>query len=151
MGSQQDISNQIDLLAKNEEAIAGLYQLYADRFPEYEEFWLGLAVEEIDHSNLIHEIAQKIKQKKARLYERESGVKNIDDFNNILKQEIDRAKYEPLSHKDALITALKVVNYVIEHSYFNMFDSDSKEIRTILDKLATTNKSHHTFIRERLK
>ena len=151
MDSREDISNQIDLLVKNEESIAGLYQSYADRFPEHEEFWLGLATEEIDHSNLIHEIAQKIKLKKARLYEHKAGSKYIDDLNNILKQEIDRAKYESLSHNDALKTALRVGKYVIDHSYFDIFDSDSEEIRTVLDELTTANKKNYTFVKEHLK
>lgn len=151
MDSPQDINNQIDLLVKNEEYLAGLYQIYADRFPEHEEFWSGLAMEEIDHSNLIHEIAQKIKFKKARLYEHKSGSKYIEDLHIILKQETDRAKYEPLSQNDALTTALRVVKYVIEHSYFDIFDSDSEEIRTVLDDLETSARNHYTFIKEHLK
>jgi cell fate (sporulation/competence/biofilm development) regulator YlbF (YheA/YmcA/DUF963 family) len=151
LDSQQDISNQIDLLAKNEEAVAALYQSYVNRFPEHEEFWSGMVMAEIDHSNLIREIAQKIKSKKARIYEHKSGSKYIEDFNNIVKQATDRAKHGPLSHTDALSTALQVMKYITEHSYFDIFDSDSEEIRTVLDELATANKDHYTFIKEHLK
>jgi hypothetical protein len=151
MESPQDINGQINLLGKTEEALAGLYQIYAQRFQEHDEFWTGMAMEEIDHSNLIHDISQKIKHHQARLYEHLSGSQAMADFNNILQQETERAKYENLSHLDALKTSLKLVKYIVDHNYFYIFDSDSEEIRTILDELTEAAHSHYTFIKERLK
>jgi hypothetical protein len=148
MELSRNINEQIDLLVKNEEALAGLYQIYADRFPKHEEFWFGMATEEIDKANLIHEIAQKIKNKKARVYERLSGTKCLEEFNNMLIEETDRAHNKPLTNVDARNTALYLMQYMIEHSYFNIFDSDSEEIRDVLGQMATAIRHYYTFMKE---
>lgn len=147
----RNIIEQIGLLVKNEESLAGLYQTYADRFPEHEEFWMGMATEEIDRANLIHEIAQKIKNKKARVYERQSGTKYLEDFNDMVVEETDRAHNKPLTNDDALNTAQRVMQYMIEHSYFNIFDSDSEEIRSELDRLATAVRHYNIFMKKHFK
>ena len=150
MESQQNILEQIQILEKNEEALAGLYQVYANRFPQYEEFWFGLAMQEIDHSNLLHEMIQKVKRREARLYEHTLDIKYLQTFSDLIERETDKAKYEPISHYEALSTALRVESDIIEHKYAQIFDSDSEEIRRDLDEMTIATKRHLKLIKEHL-
>ena len=150
MKSQQDILKQIQILEENEEALAGLYQAYANRFPEYEEFWFSLAIQEIDHSNLIHELIQKINRGEALLYEHTLDIAYLQTFRDLIKRETDRAKYKPISHYEALSTALSVEKDIIEHKYAQIFDSDSTDIRRILDEMTIATKRHLKLLEEHL-
>jgi rubrerythrin len=150
MESQQDILKQIQILEENEEALAGLYQAYANRFPEYEEFWFGLAMQEIDHSNLIHELIQRVKRGEARLYEHTLDIVYLQNFKELIDRETDRANYESISHHEALSTALRVEKDIIEHKYAQIFDSDSEEIRRILDEMTIATKRHRKLLEEHL-
>lgn len=46
-GEQPDILNR---LAENEEAVGTLYREFAERLPDYDSFWSGLACEEEEHA-----------------------------------------------------------------------------------------------------
>ena len=46
----------LESLAKNEESIAELYGIYAGKFPQYKEFWLGLVKEETAHAGWIRQL-----------------------------------------------------------------------------------------------
>ena len=39
MDTKEKQNEMVELLAKNEEKVSELYQLYAEKFPDYEEFW----------------------------------------------------------------------------------------------------------------
>ena len=43
----------MEMLAVNEEAVSGLYRIYAEKFAEHKNFWAGLSVEELDHARWI--------------------------------------------------------------------------------------------------
>ena len=150
MESQQEILKQIQILEENEEALAGLYQAYANRFSEYEEFWFGLAMQEIDHSNLIHELIQRAKRGEARLYEHKLNIVFLQNFKEFIERETERAKYKPVSHYEALSIALRVETDIIEHKYAQIFDSDSDEIRRILDEMTNATKRHQKLLKEHL-
>ena len=150
MESQQDIINQIQILEENEEAIANLYQSYANRFPEYEEFWFGLAMQETDYSNLLHELIQRVKRGEAHLYEHTLDIAYLQSFRDLIKRETDRAEHKPISHYEALSTALHVEKDIIEHKYAQIFDSDSENIRRILDEMTIATKRHLRLIEEHL-
>ncbi|MEJ2740099.1 MAG: hypothetical protein P8105_09785 [Dehalococcoidia bacterium] len=150
MESQQDILKQIQILEENEEALAGLYQSYAGRFPEYDEFWFGLAMQKLDHSNLLHELIQRVRRGEVHLYEHTLDIAYLQSFRDRVKRETDRAKHEPISHYEALSTAQHVEKDIIEHRYAQIFDSDSEDIRRTLDEMTTITKRHLKLLEEHL-
>ena len=54
MDLTEDQKNIIDLFVKQELLIEKLYQLFAERYPAYKDFWNKMAKEEYQHSVLIH-------------------------------------------------------------------------------------------------
>jgi hypothetical protein len=150
MESQQNILKQIQLLEDNEEALSGLYQAYANRFPEYEEFWFGLAMQEVDHSNLIHELIQSVKRGEARLYEHMLDIEYLQIFSDLIERETDRAKYQSISHYEALSTAMGIEKDIIEHKYAQIFDSDSEHVRSTLDEMTIATKRHLRLLEEHM-
>ena len=67
-----------------------------------------------------------------------------------MNRETERAKYKPVSHYEALSTALRVETDIIEHKYAQIFDSDSDEIRRILDEMTNATKRHQKLLKEHL-
>ncbi|NIR01569.1 MAG: hypothetical protein GTN78_15445, partial [Gemmatimonadales bacterium] len=51
----------IGMMAAHESALADLYRAYADRLPEYAEFFRGLAADEVKHARTIAGFADDVK------------------------------------------------------------------------------------------
>ena len=128
-------SNEIELLAKNEESIGRLYQVYAERFPEYAEFWASLAVEETQHSNWIHELVEKAHEGSAYVVTGRFKEQAIETFLGYLEREIAKAKATTIPLIESLSTALYIEKSIIERKYFEVFDSDQTELTHLLGDL----------------
>ena len=83
----------IQTLAMNEENVGRLYEAYANKFPEHEEFWFGLAIEEVDHSNRVLELLNKVKKGSARIYEDRFHTDDLQRFQDNLKEQLDRVRH----------------------------------------------------------
>jgi len=69
----------IEMLARNEEAASQLYKAYAEKFPDYKDFWLSLAEEEIEHADWIHKLHSQIEE--GSVYFNDDRVKKALDKN----------------------------------------------------------------------
>ena len=78
--------NMIHMLAANEEAVGQLYDAYANEFPEHEEFWFGLSMEEADHSNWILELVHRVNEGSATFFKDRITIDDIQSFANYLKE-----------------------------------------------------------------
>ena len=47
---------EIEILAKNEEKLSELYQIYASKFPDYYDLWFGLAKEKEGHASWLRKL-----------------------------------------------------------------------------------------------
>jgi len=138
----EEQSNVVELLAKNEESIGHLYQVYAERFPEYDEFWSGLAMEEIEHSNWIHDLMKKVREGSVYIVKGRFKEQAIDTFLGYLGREIAKAKAETIPLIESLSTALYIEKSLIERKYFEVFDSDSAELTHLLEDLRSATEWH---------
>ena len=133
-------SNEIELLAENEESIGRLYQVYAGRFPEYAEFWTSLAEEETRHPNWIHELVGKAHEGSTYVVTGRFKEQAIETFLGYLEREIAKATTIPLI--ESLSTALYIEKSLIERKYFEVFDSDSAELTHLLEELRSATEQH---------
>ena len=138
----KELSNAIGLLAKNEESIGRLYQVYAERFPEYNEFWMSLALEETQHSNWIHELVEKVRDGSAYIIKGRFKEQAIKTFLGYLEREIAKAKATTIPLIESLSTALYIEKSLIERKYFEVFDSDSAELTHLLGDLRSATERH---------
>jgi rubrerythrin len=137
-------------LADLERNVGMLYEAYAELFPRYREFWLGLAVEEKQHENWVHDLQSYVVQSGAKLNANRFNVIAIQSFIKYLNDESVKAKKREIS----LINALSVSKYIeeslIEHKFFEVAQGDSAELKQLLSGLANATQAHNEKIREAL-
>jgi len=132
----------MQMLAATEEAVGRLYEIYANRFPEHEEFWFGLTMEEADHSNSILDLISKVRKGSANFFANQSLVENVQKFQDHLKQQQSRAKREDISFIDALHVALDIEKSLIEREFYRLFEGVSVETRNVLKYLDSASGNH---------
>jgi hypothetical protein len=134
--------NILQMLAANEEAVGRLYEAYANKFPDHEDFWFGLAMEEADHSNWIFELLHKVNEGSASIYADRSHTENIYSFHSYLTEQLNQVRQESISFADALLTALNIEKSLGERRFFQVFEGDSEETRSVLEYLASATENH---------
>ena len=132
----------LEMMATNEEAIARLYEAYSTKFTNYREFWSQLANEELQHSSWISNLNAKVRE--GGLYINEGRFKReaIQTFSDYLNREIIKAQTQDIPLITALSTALYIEQSIIEHQYFEVFKTDSVELKHLLMELSQATDDH---------
>jgi len=136
----------MELLAKNEESLSRLYQVYASRFPEYKELWGGLAGEEKNHAGWIRHFDEKVRAGQG-IYRNRFKAAAVRTFMNHTEEEIVKAKKPDYQSINAFSVAYYIEESLIERKYFEVFESDSTELKKLLQDLAKATKTHATKIK----
>ncbi|MBN2074802.1 MAG: hypothetical protein JW762_04550 [Dehalococcoidales bacterium] len=76
--------NPIRILTETEEDIGRLYEAYAKKMPEHEEFWFGLVLEEADHSTMVHSLVKKIDTESVSFTSDPEVINNLKEFRDFL-------------------------------------------------------------------
>jgi len=145
---REEDSDIIEILAKNEQAVARLYRAYADRFSEYKDFWFGLAIEEEDHASELHKLREVSDKGSLYLSQDRFNIAAINTFSRYLEEESAPDRVEELSLINALSIAVYIEESIIEHKFFDVFETDSVELRHILLNLAAETKRHLEQVRQ---
>lgn len=132
----------IELMAKNEEAIASLYNLYSIKFPEYGKFWINLSRDEISHANWIRLFLGKFKQEEITFNKNRFKKEAISSFLEYLKKKRTQAETRDIDIIGALAVALDIEKALIERSFFEIIDADSEALKEILSKLTSATVVH---------
>ena len=138
----------LNYLASNEELIGRLYITYANRFPEQHQFWQDLADEENKHASWIRQLQSKAEE--GRLYIKTDRFNVVTIINQMkhIDDEIKRASKPETSLINALSFALNLEHSLLEQKYFDVFDTDSAELKKLLSGLAEDTKRHATKVKE---
>jgi len=148
INKNQDI---LDKLASNEEYVARLYAAYAVEYPSYQSFWESLADEEIKHSNLIRSLREKANKGLIFIDVNRFNSTAIQSYQDYLKREISRVE----QHAVPLIEALSITYYVedslLENRFFEIFKTDSAEMKNTLSKLKDETSIHRIKAKEKLE
>jgi hypothetical protein len=138
----------VDLMAKNEEAVSALYKVYADKFPERQDFWLSLSEEEVDHANWIRDLTVKANKGELYIDENRFNPEAIGQFLAYLDERLHEANDIDVALKKALSVAYDIENAMIEKQYFTIFTGDSAELKEVLKKLQLATDHHRAMVKE---
>jgi len=142
MNTTEAAVREIDLLKEHERVIGRLYAAYANRFPQERDFWLALSQEEDQHARWIESLQAKREQERGVLIVNRFPIEAINhsiDYVNKLIDQADRADLTPIK---ALSAALNLEQALLENRYFEVFASDSTEVRRVLEMLAQGTAAH---------
>lgn len=132
----------IELLIRNEESVSELYLAYAYKYKECSEFWSGLALEEKGHADCIRELVNKVKEGGMHIEPGRFNKEAIESFTKYVKGESERARKEQMPLITALSIALSVEQSMIERKFFEIFDTDSAELKLVLHDLTSSTNEH---------
>jgi len=142
--------NILHRLAENEEAIGVLYQEYAKRFPDYESFWVGLASEEKEHASWIRRLYSTAAESALFFNQKRFNKEAIQTYLNYLQRELVKVKQGETTLINALSVTLYIEESLIERKYFDVFETDSVELKHVLLNLAASTRIHLDRAREAL-
>ena len=136
----------IEMLSRNEENIAALYKKYADRFTDYKGFWNSLSAEELKHADKLRSL---IKTSGSELFVKgRFNVAAIQNFSKHIMSEADLVKVNKSTLINGLSIAMSLEQSLIEQKYFEVYESDSAEIKQVLLNLAEDTRRHLDTVRQ---
>lgn len=142
MGQQQEI---LELMVKQEKTVGKLYHTYKNIFPE-EKIWTDLQKAEGVHASWLSKLA---KNKKIIFNQRRFSKETIEEMINYVDQKIKEApEYDILK---ALSIAHDIEESLLEKKYFEIFDTDSFELKKVFSDLARETKEHRDLIKKLLE
>ena len=143
MGVVDDQLNIIELLAQHEEVIAKLYAVYAERFLDYEQFFLGLVEDEGKHAQWIRAIKDKFRDGSVIVNENRFPMEMIEESIKTINNLIAKAEELDLTLEEALHSATKIEKGMIDRHFFEAFEGDPSALKTLLTSLRTGTEHHY--------
>jgi len=138
----------LEALKEHELALANLYEVYADAFPECRDFWADLSKDELQHANWIDALYARVKNSDEDFVAERFRVEPIKHSIKYVKQQAARASEPDFTLINALSTALQLEKALIENKYFEVFAGDSAQTQRTLALLADCTRAHHDKLRK---
>ncbi|MBN2240288.1 MAG: hypothetical protein JW712_10985 [Dehalococcoidales bacterium] len=139
----------IELVVETEEAIARLYEAYANSQPEHEEFWFGLVMQESEHANLMHNLLKEISEGAVGFIPDLHLTRKIAELREFLEEERERSKL--LSFTEALEIAIKIELSEAKEDFYAFFKEPSGEVSRVLRHLQQSDHDHARFLEKELE
>ena len=148
---KEDNINVLDKLAEHEELIGKLYEAYANVFPELNELWNPLSKDEHQHATWIKELdLQASSDSRLFINKHRFKIAAINTSLEYIQKEIDRVSLSPIPIIEALSIAFYIEQSLIESRLFEVFETDSVELKHLLQKLNNETVNHRAKVREAL-
>ncbi|MDZ7611313.1 MAG: hypothetical protein U5L10_00965 [Candidatus Moranbacteria bacterium] len=130
----------LDVFEENERMVGRLYEIYADKFPQRKDLWLQLVREEDEHVKEVRRIKKISKERDfAESVFHRTVVHQVMEF---VQECIEKAREEKMSYKEAVETALRIEQSVLEKKCFDLFATTNKTVKEILDKMEKETWEH---------
>jgi hypothetical protein len=133
----------IGAMMQHEQALARLYEFYAEKFLECKDFWADLSREEIQHANWLDALQAEIEDGSEDFVVERFSLATLEHSLNYVRELRARAKESNFLLMNALSTALQLEKALIENKYFEVLGGDNAETKRTLDKLAQSTKIHY--------
>jgi ferritin len=133
--------------------LAKLYTLFNDHFPEDEEFWWQLSIEERSHAALLQ---QEKKQPQPLVFFPENllakDLEALQANNAVIVEQVEKFAKSPCSRGEALNLALKIEMSAGEAHFQEFMESETGSLTADLFKqLASEDQNHARRIRDYMK
>ena len=151
MDTKQEQLNLIDMLETSERLIARLYKTFAEHFLDHSKFWNQMAEEEIKHASMVRTLEHELQEGSVHLRRDRFDTTSLNMFHDHVRVLLSQTKEHPIRLEKAFEAALAVEHDMIERKFFNVFDSDSPELRIILQALDSATREHRKRLLEAME
>jgi rubrerythrin len=149
--SIQNAFNIIEKLASNEESVAKLYRGYANAYPTLREFWISLASDEIKHASWIRNLSGKTGTSSIFIDKGRFNPIAIQTFTDYLEKQLKGIEHQKIPVIEALSIAFYIEESLIESKYFEIFNTDSAELKNTLTRIHGDTMDHRKRVKEELE
>ncbi len=141
-------SRTLDLFEAHEMAMHDLYALFASKYPDYEDFWQGIAEEEKVHARWVRTIGEKSETGEVSVTADAISISAIEASLKNMKQQVSDfcAQDHPVDRAFAL--AMRVESSIIERKIFDIVRTDSEPVKKLLQNLVEKTRMHNIRIKE---
>ena len=139
----------IDIMAQYEETIGKLYQTYAQTQPELADLWNTLYSQEMEHRNWLINLADAVGTGKVHFNKDRFKIEPLHLALDYINKELSKAQNMTIPTKDSLNKAFQIEQSMIEKKFFEVFETDSVDLKHVLQNLANETKKHIEMIREK--
>lgn len=141
----------LDLFEAHEIAMYELYNLFASKYPDYEDFWRGIAEEEKVHARWVREIRSLVEKGDISVTADFVSVSTIENSLEYLKNLIREFNSQPNSVDKAFTLSLQMENSIVEKGIFDVVNTNSESTKKTLLNLVEKTRSHYFRIKEMSK
>jgi len=132
----------INLLAKLELTVSKLYKVYAQKYPEYKNFWNELVKEEEGHAQLMKSIEKYIKKGLVKLDQKRCNENAVETIFHHIEERLQIAKQSVIPLRDAFGLALRIEKNIIEKDFCTFFEGDDAEFRKMCEIITWETSQH---------
>lgn len=140
----------IELFVENEISLNDLYSFFAERFPEKNAFWKKIASEELEHAQWIRELGDKVVKEEVNFNEDRFNPGVLKIFAEYIEEEKQYIIKNNSGPTQTLSIAINIEREMLERKFFEIFESDSAEIKILLKRLEEATKVHMKHIEDEL-
>lgn len=138
----------LELLEQLELEMAGLYKLFADKYPSHRDSWNALAQEETEHADKVRKLRSLIEEGKAIFDEKMTKTYTVQIFIDNVKKNYA----EVAANKVPLIKALSLSNdfeqSIIEKKLYDYFNSRDPDVKLIINNIREDTNNHSSKIKK---
>jgi len=136
------------MLEKNEIALAHLYLRYAEKLPEFAEFWKDLSEEERTHALMVRTFRTMIEDGSLVYEQRPYKAEEIKAYLADLNEHLNYAMRNEITITEALAVALEMECRALEKKIFEIYDNDPEELKSTLKTLNDDTDRHYECIKK---
>ena len=138
----------LEAMKEHEQALAQLYEFYTGKFPEYKDFWNELSLEEVQHAGWIDKLQAGVENSSDDFVVERFPIGAIQHSTQYVKKLADTADQPDFVLINALSTALRLEEALMENKYFEVIETDSAKTKHTLNMLAQSTQQHYQRVRK---
>lgn len=130
------------LMLQQETLLAQLYQVFAQKFPMYEEFWNQLARDERRHAGWLEQLCAATEKKIVLFSEGRLKTFALETFITGLEEKLNRAQADGFDARQALACTIDLERCLLEKNVFSHFEGLTEKASKVMKFLAQETKEH---------
>ncbi len=138
----------LEAMKEHEQSLAHLYERYAAKFLEYKGFWTELSLEEVQHADWIDKLQAGIEGSSEDFIVERFPLGAIQHSTEYVKKLAETADKPDFVLINALSTALRLEEALMENKYFEVIETDSIKTKHTLAMLAQSTREHYQRVRK---
>jgi len=136
------------MLELHELALSNLYLVFKRLFPEHEDFWEEISLDEKSHATMIKTFRTMMEDGILAYSSRPFSVSDIEPYIEDIKNHANYAMKNKISMQEALATAMEMESRILEKDIFCPLVNDSEKLKKTLDSIVLETRKHHRAIKK---